>query len=167
MPDFKTHLSQAEKNLIILQGVNNHIPDSWDWQVTIGFYAALHLANAHIAKTINAHYRSHSDMRNALNFEITINPSKFDEDAYIAYVRLQNLSRRARYLCSEDNQNQDYQKPYYISDKFFGKSLRLLSTVISYFEGKYGIKINPIQIKCDRLQHNELPYFIKMGSTTK
>jgi hypothetical protein len=88
MASFNEHVSQARKNLSVLEKVNQVIPDTWDWQITIGFYSALHLANAHIAKKINAHYRTHGKVGEALNPYIRLNPSAMEEDAYLAYLAL-------------------------------------------------------------------------------
>jgi hypothetical protein len=159
LANFQEHITQVEKNINVLSNLNKLVEESWDWQVTIGFYAAVHCANAHIAKTINQHYRSHSDVKNAINFYSIINPSKFNEDAYLAYVRLQNYSRRARYLCS-DNPEDHSERAHHISEKHFAKSLRLLNKVLDYIEQTHeNVSISRVSIICSSLKENELSFF--------
>jgi hypothetical protein len=165
LANFDEHISQAVKNIKVLSDINKLVPDTWDWQVTIGFYVAVHCANAHIAKTINQHYRSHGDVKNAINFYSQMNPSKFDEDAYLAYVKLQNYSRRARYLCN-DNPNDLSERAHHISEKHFAKSLRLLNKVLEYIKETHpNISIPRVSIICDSLKENELSVFFKSAST--
>ena len=76
------------------------MPSQFDWQVTICFYTAVHLINCHLAN-FGLQYRKHKDVKDALN-PYTISPAKLPEDEYSAYISLQSLSRRSRYLVNEN-----------------------------------------------------------------
>ena len=132
MASFQEHLNQALKNINVLEQVNNKVTSSYDWQVTICFYSALHLANAHITNKIDEHYRTHGDVDKALNFYSTLNLSKFSEDAYIAYKSLQVLSKRSRYLCSESHSDQSTRE-HLTFEKHLGKAIRHLHTIQTFF----------------------------------
>jgi len=159
LANYDAHLNQAVKNIGILEKVNSGIAESWDWQVTIVFYSSLHLANAHIAKTINEHYRTHAKVSEALNPYVTTNPSKFEEDAYLAYLSLQNLSRRSRYLCNDKDPKQNPEAAHFTSDKQLAKAIRDLEMILIYFNKIYGITFNPSVINCPRIKADKLKYF--------
>lgn len=160
MANFNEHLNQAVKNIGVLEKVNANIPDSWDWQVTISFYSGLHLANAHIAQTINQHYRTHAKVSEALNTYLPANPSMFSEEAYLAYLALQGLSRRSRYLCSDkdDAASKADIRAHFTSDKHLAKAIRHLNSIQKFFSAKYGHKFNPITMDCSRLKEDKLEY---------
>ena len=46
MAFFDEHVAQAKSNLQFLETVNQAIRNYYDWQVTICFYTAVHLAEA-------------------------------------------------------------------------------------------------------------------------
>ena len=157
MASFTEHLLQSKKNLSILSKVSTTIPNSWDWQVTISFYTALHLANAHIAQKVNEHYRTHGKVGLALNPYISTNPSAFSEEAYVSYQALQNLSRRSRYLCHEKTDSDATCHMTY--DKHFAKAVRHLDIIINYFSKTYGQKFDSYDIFCDLLKKDTLLVF--------
>jgi hypothetical protein len=45
---FEENIAQAKSNLNFLETVNQKIGNYYDWQVTICFYTAGHLVNAHL-----------------------------------------------------------------------------------------------------------------------
>lgn len=105
MANFTEHITQAKSNLGILSHTNKTKNESWDWQVTMCFYTAVHLVNGHIANKQNLHYRSHKQVKNALSPYKDINiGTELTEDLYKSYVKLQNLSRRSRYLCLDSEE---------------------------------------------------------------
>ena len=157
MAEFNGHLAQARKNIDLFKKINQ-MPDTYDWQVTIIFYAALHLANAHIVKTVNLHHRSHGKTGAALNPYITTNPSAFDEKAYLAYLGLLGLSRRARYLCSEDDGDKN-DRTHHISEKHLAKAIRYLNEIIKYFSVTHEHKFDKVVIKCERIKSDKLDFF--------
>lgn len=160
LANFNEHLNQAIKNIGILEKVNANIPDSWDWQVTISFYSGLHLANAHIAKTIDQHYRTHAKVSEALNTYLPTNPSRFDEGTYLSYLALQGLSRRSRYLCSDKNDaaSKTDNSAHFTSEKHLAKALRHLNNIQLFFSDKYGHKFKSITIHCARLKEDRLEF---------
>jgi len=155
--DYTAHIEQSIKNLQFLQNINNTFPDSYDWQITVCFYVAVHLVNAHLAKSHNLHCRSHEDVKLAISPTNPTSLCRIDERPYTAYEKLSNNSRRARYLISEDHKDDS---AHYVSEKYIAKSIRELDKVIIFFAGQYGIKTIPkIKVKCDRLKEDQLMHF--------
>lgn len=154
MASFEEHISQSKKNLQFLESVNQRITDSFDWQVTVCFYCAIHIINAHIAKKADLHYRSHEDVNKAINPANQLSPTKLDESNYLAYMKLQNLSRRARYLCHDkpQNRNTDAHLTY---DVHLSKALRHLDKLINFINTEYEVQISGMSMKCNGLK-NEL-----------
>lgn len=93
MASFDSHILQAKNNLDFLLAINLINNINWDWQVTIAYYVGVHIVNAHIIGTSNMHYRAHHEVKNEL-----YNDAEIPEDIYLAYAKLEGLSRRARYL---------------------------------------------------------------------
>lgn len=156
MADFDDHILQAKRNLIFLEEVNSKISDSTDWQVTICFYTALHLVNAHLSK-FGLQYRRHTDVKNALNPLSQTSPSKLPEDEYVAYAALQMLSRRSRYLVNEKDGKVGSSKAHLTYDKHLAKAIRHLDTLISFFFSRYRVELPEISIKCSGFRSgNEL-----------
>jgi len=154
LPSFSDHVNQFSRNLQFLEGINGHLPDQFDWQVTVCFYTALHLMNAHLAK-FGMQYRTHSDVTGEINPENLTSIMKIPEDPYAAYVSLLNLSRRARYLCSE-KKSKDSNIAFFTYDKHLAKAIRHLETIIAWFENTYpGQKFKKCQIKCSELKSSE------------
>lgn len=158
MASFEEHIIQVKKNLIFLEEVNSKINTQWDWQVTICFYVAVHLVNAHIARKTNSHYRSHEQVNHALNPFNQLSLNKLPESVYLSYIKLQNLSRRSRYLCSEATGNLDV-RAFHTSEKYLAKALRELNNVIEYFDVEYDISIPIIKVDCSRIKNDSLKYF--------
>jgi hypothetical protein len=156
---FEEHISQAKKNLSFLSKINQDCNEYWDWQVTTCFYVAVHIANAHISKKSNMHYRTHVDVKNALNPEIQLSLSKFSEENYLAYVKLLNLSRRARYLCHENPTNKDLTNGFFTYDVHMNKALKNLNKLLVYMEREYGVKFDKSHIRCISLTE-ETEFFI-------
>ncbi len=157
MATYEEHIFQAKKNLEFLQSINLHCNEAWDWQTTVCFYSALHLINAHIVSKTNNHYRSHEQVNNAIN-PYKISPSKLNEDVYTTYIKLQWLSRRSRYLISEDTANKD-SSAFFTSDKHFAKATRLLDRLLIFFSSQYKIEFKQLQLKCPRLYEDKLSFF--------
>ncbi len=158
MASFQEHINQASKNLQFLCDVNSNINDSWDWQVTISFYAAVHLINAHVAKTSNQHYRSHEDVSNAINPFNTLSPSRLPEDIYLSYTKLQALSRRSRYLINEQKENRET-KAFFTYDKHFSKAIKNIDVVLKYIEKSYSVSFPKTSISCIELKKSPLTFF--------
>lgn len=158
MATFEEHIAQARRNLDFLEQINLRCNNHWDWQVTACFYVAVHLANAHIAQKSNMHYRSHSDVKNALNPENSLSVMKFQEAEYIAYVKLMNLSRRARYLCHDVPSNLDGSKAYMTFDVHLKKAVKNLDKLLVFIQSEYNESFNKLDVKCIPLTE-EMNYF--------
>ena len=152
------HISQAKKNLATLETLNACTPDSWDWEITMCFYTAVHIVNAHIVNTANAHYRTHMNVANALNPHNVASISKIDLDAYLAYKKLEGLSRRARYLCHQNPNNQDT-RSFFTDERHFSRAIKHLDKVMKYFDDRYSINFPTINITCPRLSGQTFNYF--------
>lgn len=151
MASFDEHIAHAKSNLDYLSKINTHVNDRWDWQVTTCFYTALHLMNAHIAKKANKNYLSHTRVDQALN-PYGLSVAKLDEDTYSSYNSLSNLSRRSRYLLTE-NKSQvdtelDIQRQCLTYSKHFKKAIHHLDKILTFFNKEYGSDFEKTTIKC-------------------
>jgi len=158
LASFDEHIQQARNNLNFLCQVNQSLANHYDWQVTVCFYTALHLVNAHLS-TFGLQYRKHSDVNHALNPDVALSVSKLPEDEYDSYIALQRLSRRSRYLVNEKN---DISSPfaYFTYDKHLAKAVRHLNLLITFFQSKYKFTISAIDFSCLELSASEkLLYF--------
>lgn len=154
MGTFTEHIKQAKANLEKLALVNKNIPDSWDWQVTIGFYAALHLISAHIVSKAQKNYMSHTHVNDAINPTTQFSVAKLDEATYLAYNKLYQLSRRARYLINENNERNkgvDIQHCHLTYDKHFRKAITHLNTIMNKMSSEHAITFAKHEICCIEL----------------
>ena len=163
MASFEEHINQTKKNLSFLESVNQTIKNNFDWQVTICFYSAVHIVNAHIAKIADLHYRSHEDVNKAINPANQISPAKLDEDNYLAYMKLQNLSRRARYLCHDKPSNRS-EEAFLTHDVHLKKALKHLDKLISFVNSEYKVKIASRSLNCVGLNNELVENFILNSS---
>ena len=151
MADYQAHIKQAKKNLTILSGISKQIDQSWDWQVTCCYYVAVHLMNAHIAKTANLHYKTHEKVKTSLYSPTS--SCKIPDDIYTAYIKLENLSRRARYLCHDDPSNAlDGSRPFFTYDKHLKKAIQQLDKLLAYFTNSYYENFGITEINCIEIQ---------------
>lgn len=102
MGTFKEHIHQSQSNIGFLSKISTNLDNCWDWQVTVCFYSALHLINAHIVIKTDANYLSHSKVDELINPYNTFSLAKLDEKICMSYIKLFQLSRRSRYLLSEN-----------------------------------------------------------------
>lgn len=119
----------------------------WDWQVTVSFYVNVHVINAHLAQSADLHYRTHEDVKNAINPFNRTSTVKVPEEIYLAYAKLEGLSRRSRYLCHDDPKNKDNAN-YATYDKHFAKAVKQLDKILNYFEEKYSIDFGSPTVTC-------------------
>ena len=158
MPQFKDHIKQAQHNLKFLEDINAGSYDCIDWQVTVCFYTALHLVNAHLSH-FNLQYRRHESVKNALNPEKQVSLTKLPEDEYIAYMTLQNLSRRSRYLVNEKNVGLN--QASITHEKHLGKALRHLDKLICYFDNRYSLSLTKVKLRCSAIKStNEFSHLV-------
>ncbi len=152
MASYEAHIDQAKKNLAFLIQVNQNNSTNWDWQVTVCFYVAVHVANAHLAKSANLHYRTHADVKNVLAPKPLSIP-QLPEDIYLAYAKLEGLSRRARYLCSHEPSDHAI-TAFFTHDKHFAKAVKNLDKFLNHFKSLYGIDFGELPVKCPDLDKN-------------
>lgn len=154
MASFEEHIQQAESNLAFLGAVNQKINNYFDWQVTICFYTALHLVNAHLSRH-QLQYRKHYDVNYALNPDVRFSVSKLPEDEYDAYIALQRLSRRSRYLVNEKDGQLKNEIAFFTFDKHLCKAIRHLDRLLVFFAGKYDLNFLSTPFKCLGLSEND------------
>jgi hypothetical protein len=166
MAEFQAHINQAKRNLAILEQTNKFIDDSWDWQVTKAYYVAVHLMNAHLAKTANLHYNTHDKVKNALYNQLS--PAKIDQNIYLDYGKLENLSRRARYLCNENSATQP-SVAFLTHDVHLKRALEKLDAIMVYMANLHSLTFTIINIDCIELMSSNLTYFkyIRYQPTTE
>ncbi|MCX6282405.1 MAG: hypothetical protein NTU51_10620 [Bacteroidetes bacterium] len=155
MPSPEAHIKQVCGNLSFLGHINKCCC-SWDWQVTVSFYAAVHLVNSHLAQ-FDLHYRTHADVTNAINPENTLSVSKLPQEVYLSYKKLQGLSRRSRYLVHDDpaNPSSDCFLTY---DKHFIKAVKKLDILLDYFITSQNFSVPIIEVKCIGLKLVDLKH---------
>ena len=156
MAEFQAHINQAKRNLAILEKTNKFIDDSWDWQVTKAYYVAVHLMNAHLAQTANLHYNTHDKVKNALYNQLS--PAKIDPKIYLDYGKLENLSRRARYLCNENPATQPAMA-FLTHDIHLKRALEKLDSIMVYMANLHSLTFPAINIDCIELKSSNLIYF--------
>ena len=150
MASFEAHVDQAKKNLDFLFDNNSNGSLHWDWQVTTCFYVAVHVANAHLAKVANLHYRTHEAVKIALSPN-PLSLTQLPEDVYLSYAKLEGLSRRARYLCHNEPDKRDDSIAFFTHEKHFAKAIKNLDKFLTYFSKMYGIDFGKIKIRCGYL----------------
>jgi len=144
---FQNHIVQAKRNLSFLVSINSSHNEYWDWQVTVTFYVNVHVINAHLAQAADLHYRTHEDVKNAINPYNNSSLVRIPEEIYLAYVKLEGLSRRSRYLCHDDPKNRDqgYHPTY---DKHFAKAIKQLDKILKFFGEKYSVEFGTPVVTC-------------------
>lgn len=146
------HITQAKRNFKFLEMVSNSSSPNSDWQVTIGFYTAVHIINAHLA-TFNLHYQTHESVKNAISPFGNIEGLRLPESIYKAYVKLQSLSRRARYLVNDSTKENS--EASFTHDVHLARALRHLDSIILYYCSRYPATFEKICVKCPELRPQE------------
>lgn len=138
----------------------------WDWQITVSFYCAVHLINAHLAASGNLHYRTHVQVKNAINPYNAGADCPVPPDVYLSYVKLENLSRRGRYLCHDDPDNHA-SSGHFTYDKHFAKALKHLDAILNHFKSSYSIHFPLLAVQCPALSNaNHLTVFSLIARTS-
>ncbi|SMD00173.1 hypothetical protein [Pedobacter nyackensis] len=156
MAGFSAHVDQAIHNCKTLKSINQNVPDSWDWQVTTAFYTAVHLVNGHMAKIANHHYKSHVSVKQALfcGKDVAV-----PERIYLSYVKLESLSRRARYLCNE-SPDKSPEQAHITYEIHLAKAIRHLDVVAGYLCKLHGISLEKYELNCKELNSDKLNFFL-------
>ena len=147
---FDEHIAQARSNLEFLESINQTIGGYYDWQVTVCFYTALHLVNAHLTHH-SLQYRQHKDVNFALNPEVPGSISKLPTPEYDAYMGLQRLSRRSRYLVNEKDNNVANIRGFLTYEKHLATAIRNLDRLVTYFSSKYSLTIKCVRLACKEI----------------
>jgi hypothetical protein len=150
---YEAHIDQAKKNLSFLVEINSKPSLHWDWEVTVCFYIAVHIANAHLAKVANLHYRTHESVKIALSPN-PLSITQLPEDIYLSYAKLEGLSRRSRYLCHNEPKKNDAETAFFTYEKHFSKAVKNLDKFLNHFSNLYGISFGNPLIKCADLDKN-------------
>jgi hypothetical protein len=157
VPLFDAHIHQAKCNLAFLEKIN--APEYFDWQVTVCFYTAVHLINAHLSLH-NLQYRKHVDVKNAINpfsRDAISSGSALPEDVFISYKTLELLSRRSRYLVNiKDDNLYDHTSAALTFEIHLLKTLRHLDKIIRYMIAKDYFSCPEIALKCEGIRQGEL-----------
>ena len=154
MASFDEHINQATRNLLFLTETNLKNQSFWDWQVTVSFYVAVHLVNAHLAAVGNLHYRTHEDVKNAINPHNPLALCQIREEIYLCYAKLEGLSRRARYLCN-DNLKDASIAVHFTYDRHFAKAIKNLDKLLEYFTAVYGFSFPKPKVTCADLSASD------------
>ena len=155
MPQFDDHIKQAKSNFSFLGIINQTAPIHYDWQVTVCFYTALHLVNAHLAN-YGQQYRNHTDVKNVINPYNTTSVMKLPLGEYSAYESLFSLSRRARYLVNQKDDNLRGDSVFFTYDKHLAKSIRHLEILCIYFSNLYPhLELPKLNIACATLKNKQ------------
>lgn len=157
MADFNNHISQAKRNISFLSNINSSCNEYWDWQVTVCFYVAVHVINAHLDKSAGLHYKTHEDVKNAINPKNQLSISSVPDNVYISFTKLLNLSRRSRYLIHDEHKN-DASITHFTHDVHLKKALFHLDVILKHFSNKYSIEFEKTCMACGPL-NNSLEYF--------
>jgi len=160
---FSEHINHSANNLEFLSKVNHSINASWDWQVTICFYSALHLINSHIVSKTGKNYLSHSQVAEVINPYTQLSLAKLDEETYLSYNKLFQLSRRSRYLLNENFQKKgvvDVQPACITYDKHFKKAIYHLDKIITYISTNYPVTFKKTNVSCLELKHLQFTNFV-------
>jgi len=94
----------------------------------------------------------------ALNPFGILSTTKLDEDTYKHYIKLEGLSRRARYLCNELNSDQE-ETSFFTHDKHLSRAIRHLDSIMVCMANKYGISFSEIELDCIELQSKIFTFF--------
>lgn len=162
MGTFKEHIQQSQNNLYFLSKINTNINESWDWQVTVCFYTALHLINSHIVNKAGANYLSHSKVEEIINPYNNFSLAKLDEKIFTSYIKLFQLSRRSRYLLSENFKKGEKTEILPASltySKHFKKAVHHLDVIITFINKEYNEPFPKVDIKCIDLKGQEFNNF--------
>lgn len=163
MGNFNEHLLQSQKNLEFLSKISTQLEDCWDWQVTVSFYSALHLINAHVVEKTGSNYLTHGRIDQIINPFATGSLARLDEEVYTSYNKLLHLSRRSRYLLNEKSKTEKsnpIQPVCATFSKHLEKAIIHLNVIIKFINRNYSQSFNKYRIKCIDLKGMKFEHFI-------
>lgn len=97
-------------------------------------------------------------VNNAINPFNEKSYTRLSESLYSSYIKLQNLSMRARYLCHDNPKNQD-KSAFFTYDKHFARSIRHLDRLVHFMHDEYKVEFDIVEIDCTDLKNEKLEYF--------
>lgn len=136
---------------MFLSKISTNVEDCWDWQVTVCFYSALHLINSHIVIKTGANYLSHSKVEEIINPFNKLSVARLDEKIFTSYIKLFQLSRRSRYLLSENfkkGNNLDILPASVTYSKHLKKAIYHLEIIINFIKNNYKESFPQVEVKC-------------------
>jgi hypothetical protein len=137
MASFSDHILQAEHNLAYLRQIIHQLhPRNLSWEVTVCYYVAVHLVNAHIESQLKVSYQSHDRIKKALFYD-RHSSARISKQAFDTYNQLTRLSRIARYLFD----SQTALTPVQITQQHRADAELYLNRLIAYFNGLYALTI--------------------------
>jgi hypothetical protein len=161
MAQFGDYIKQAKSNLEFLDKVNRHAGRHYDWQVTVCFYVGVHLINAYLVNERGISFNSHVDTFEAVNPVNELSLIRLSEQNYLAYRKLYNLSRRARYIFTDEEKlkGQDDKIAYLTYEKHLERSIKNLDKLLVFIKDKYGESFPSIDINLMGIQSSPLKHF--------
>lgn len=161
MGSYSEHIDQSKKNFKFLSGISTSINDCWDWQVTTCFYTALHLINAHIVAKTGGNYLTHKQVDEIIRPYNEMSLGKLSEEIYLSYNKLFHLSRRSRYLLSENNTESKGSliTASFTNGKHLRKAIHHLDNIISFINSEYNEDFALTEIKCLHLKGRTFKFF--------
>lgn len=95
MDKYDSHISQYNHNKNFLSfGISNTRGPFYDWEITVNFYAVIHLIEAILYKECQiTDISTHEERQSYINE----NPDVFTNSVRKAYFKLKSLARTARY----------------------------------------------------------------------
>jgi uncharacterized protein (UPF0332 family) len=157
LANFVEHIRQANSNLEFLEAVNKTQNSKYDWQVTAAYYSAVHLINSHLS-IFDLHFRTHDQTKDALNPFKQVSVTKVPEEIYLAYLKMEGLSRRARYLC-HDNPRELVKNNLLTHSEHLKKTLTNLDLIVDFISTKYKISFLVYYFDLEELKGKKLKFF--------
>jgi hypothetical protein len=138
MADFNRHLLRVQENVEFLKQIRTLQPRNWDWEVTVCYYVAVHLVNAHLAKS-NLHPITHDETKKIINPQGVFDNQRLPEKVYEEFMFLTNQSRVSRYMYHP--RHKDPLQASVINKNKLKLSEESTNILIAYFNGLYALTI--------------------------
>lgn len=138
MADFDRHIQRVRENMEFLTQIRTLQLRNWDWEVTVCYYVAVHLVNAHLA-TRNLHPTTHDETKKYINPQGVFNNQRLPEKVYEEFMFLTNQSRVSRYMHNPGNK--DPSESTVINEKRLKLALESTNILIAYFNRLYALNI--------------------------
>ena len=136
MPSFTEHIEKVKRNIDFFHSINPNGEECFDWQVTVLFYIAVHIVDAHLDR-FSIHPTTHTERKENLSFDSPRTSRITSQDAWDDYMSLEGQSRKYRY------------DKYRGNPKQLRKSCNSLESIIHYFDGLYSLKLPILNVQCD------------------